>query len=38
MGIFASMLSILSISAGSANTSGTILIWFDEPECPREVL
>jgi cyclic lactone autoinducer peptide len=38
MGIFANLLSVLSISAGSANTSGTILVWFDEPECPKDLL
>jgi len=38
MGFFSNVLSLLSISAGSANAYGTIFVWLDEPECPKELL
>lgn len=38
MEFFANLLSTLSFSAATQNSKSTIVILFDEPECPRELL
>lgn len=37
MRIFAGLLSMLSLSGGVADTH-TIFIFFEEPDCPKELL
>ena len=38
MALFAKLFSFLSISAGAQNSKETIIFYFDEPECPRDLL
>jgi len=38
MEFLAKLFSFLSISAGAQNSKETLIILFDEPECPRELL
>ena len=38
MELFANLLSLLSISAGTQNSKETLLIFLDEPECPKDLL
>ena len=38
MEFFAKLFSFLSLSAGAQNSKDTIIIFFDEPECPKDLL
>ena len=38
MEFFAKLFSFLSLSAGAQNSNTTILIFADEPECPKDLL
>ena len=38
MEFFANLLSMLSMSAAGLNSKKTIVVVFDEPECPRDLL
>lgn len=38
MEFLAKLFSFLSISAGAQNSKETLIIFIDEPECPRELL
>lgn len=38
MGFFANLLSFFSMAAGLENSKDTVIVVWDEPTCPRELL